>query len=268
MQHLAGDLPELTGCVLACDCEMDMVCEGDALAGLVFEFGWPPAHPGRRAPGAGRGGRAPPYSGRSHPVLVARGGSGCILLALPSALLRELLLPHGGGLGEPTAVHVLYTMAAQSWTPLGRASSPNAGFPPAEAAGSHFERSLARADEPLPTEQPPLMDLDLQFAADTMASNYGSLRELRQGAVRALRELKSRWARVSTRLRHLQPDAIRTATQQRDLGLLGLLVVLLSWGDGTMLLGFVQGLPTLGRRSIWDLPTATGPAHHTGGCLL
>ena len=43
MQHLAGDLPNLTGCVLACDCEMDMVCEGDALAGLVFEFGRPPA---------------------------------------------------------------------------------------------------------------------------------------------------------------------------------------------------------------------------------
>ena len=45
-----------------------------------------------------------------------------------------------------------------------------------------------------------------------MAGNYGSLRDLRQGAVRALRELKSRWARVSTRLCHLQPDAIRTAT--------------------------------------------------------
>ena len=43
MQHLAGDLPELTGCVLACDCEMHMVCEGDALAGLVFESGRPPA---------------------------------------------------------------------------------------------------------------------------------------------------------------------------------------------------------------------------------
>ena len=60
----------------------------------------------------------------------------------------------------------------------------------------HFEHSLARADEPLPTEQPPLMDLDLQFAADSMAGNYGSLRDLRQGAVRALRELKSRWARI------------------------------------------------------------------------
>ena len=90
------------------------------------------------------------------------------------------------------------------------------------------------------------MNVDLQFAADAMASNYGSMRELRQGAVRALRELKSRWARVSTRLRHLQPDAVRTATQQRDLGLLGLLVVLLSWGDVTMPLGFVQGLPAAG----------------------
>ena len=64
--------------------------------------------------------------------------------------------------------------------------------------------------------------------------------------MRALRELKSRWARVSTRLRHLQPDAIRVATQQRDLGLLGLLVVLLSWGDVAMPLGFVRGLPTVG----------------------
>ena len=116
-------------------------------------------------------------------------------------------------------------MAAQSWAPLGWAAGPNVGFPSTEAAGpycgrpagrgavwegcppllpfglsceQHFEHSLARADEPLPTEQPPLMDLDLQFAADSMAGNYGSLRDLRQGAVRALRELKSRWARVST----------------------------------------------------------------------
>ena len=47
-------------------------------------------------------------------------------------------------------------------------------------------------------------------------------------------------------LRHLQPDAICVATQQRDLGLLGLLVVLLSWGDVAMPLGFVRGLPAVG----------------------
>ena len=91
-----------------------MVCEGDALAGLVFESGRPPAG----TPGAGRGGRSPPYGGRSHPVLVARGRSGCVSLALPSALFRELLLSYGGGLGEPTTVYVLHTMAAQSWAPL------------------------------------------------------------------------------------------------------------------------------------------------------
>ena len=84
------------------------------------------------------------------------------------------------------------------------ALSLKAACPPLLPFGLSCEHSLARADEPLPTEQPPLMDLDLQFAADTMASNYGSTRELRQGAVRAMRELKSRWARVSARLRHLQ----------------------------------------------------------------
>ena len=46
MQHLAGDLPELAGCT--CDCELNMVCEGDALAGLVFEFGRVPARAKRR----------------------------------------------------------------------------------------------------------------------------------------------------------------------------------------------------------------------------
>ena len=109
------------------------------------------------------------------------------------------------------------------------------------------------------------MDLDLQFAADSMADHYGSLRELRQGAVRA--ELMSRWARVTTRLRHLQPDAIRAATQQRDLGLLGLLVVLLSWGDVTMPLGFVQGLP-VGFITLEDVFFASlGPGLH-GDFLL
>ena len=129
----------------------------------------------------------------------------------------------------------------------------------------HFEHSLARADEPLPTEQPPLMDLDLQFAADSMAGNYGSLRDLRQGAARALRELKSRWARVSTRLRHLQPDAIRTASN----------ATLGSWAfswcccPGAMWpCHCCSGAPGSGvGTTLWHFPAATGPAH-LGGCLL
>ena len=62
MQHLAGDLPELTGCVLACDCEMDMVCEGDALGGLVLEFGRSPRARKKRQSGV---------SGRVRQVLAA-----------------------------------------------------------------------------------------------------------------------------------------------------------------------------------------------------
>ena len=255
MQRLAGDLPELTGCVLACDCEMDIVCEGDGLAGLVFEFG------------------------RVRQVLAAVAGLPPTVGAVILYWSQEAVVAAFCSLYPPhyfknfcflmvEDLHLLYAMAAQSGTPLGRAAGPNAGLSPAQrllaraaegeqcppllpfglSCEQHFEHSLARADEPLPTEQPPLMGLDLQFAAESMASNYGSMRELRQGAVRALRELKSRWARVSTRLRHLQPDAIRTATQHRDLGLLTP-----GSGAGT---------------ALWDLPAATGPAHHTGARLL
>ena len=138
MQHLAG---ELTGCVLACDCEMHMVCEGDALAGLVFEFGRPPARTKKKRQ-AGASGQVrrvlaavaalPPYGGRSHPVLVARGGSGCVSLALPSALFRELLLSYGGGLGELTCFtqwlrsRGLRWMGrwSQCWLPLNRPRPP------------------------------------------------------------------------------------------------------------------------------------------------
>ena len=85
-----------------------------------------------------------PPTGRSHPVLVARGGSGCVSLALPSALFRKLLLSYGGGLGEPTTVYVLHTMAAQSWAPLGWAAGPNVGFPSTEAAGPYCGRPAGR----------------------------------------------------------------------------------------------------------------------------
>ena len=191
MQHLAGDLPELTGCVLACDCEMHMVCEGDALAGLVFESGRPPARTKKK--------RQAGASGQVRRVLAA-------VAALPLRWALPSTEAAGPYCGRPAGRGAVWEGACPPLLPFGLSCE------------QHFEHSLARADKPLPTEQPPLINLDLQFAADSMAGNYGSLRDLR-GAVRALRELKSGWARVSTRLRHLQPDAIRTGTQQRDLDL-------------------------------------------------
>ena len=61
-----------------------------------------------------------------------------------------------------------------------------------------------------------------------------------------MRELSRRWQCVGARLRAFQPEGVRQATAQRDVGLLGLLVVLLAWPDVTMPSGFVTGLPAVG----------------------
>ena len=219
--------------------------------------------------GAGRGGRSPPYGGCSYPVLVARGSRGFTCF---TQWLRSRGLRWDGPLVPMLASPQQRLLARTAQGQQAGALSGKAACPPLLPFGlsceQHFEHSLARADEPLPTEQPPLMDLDLQFAADSMAGSYGSLRDLRQGAVRALRELKSRWARVSTRLRHLQPDAIRVATQQRDLGLLPSrgAVVLGRCGHAT---GLRSGAPGSGvGTTLWHFPAAAGTAHLIGGCFL
>ncbi|CAE7579592.1 unnamed protein product [Symbiodinium necroappetens] len=43
-----------------------------------------------------------------------------------------------------------------------------------------------------------------------------------------------------------QPQALRRATHQRDLGLTALLIILTSWGDVTYVHGLVKGLPAVG----------------------
>ena len=62
----------------------------------------------------------------------------------------------------------------------------------------------------------------------------------------ALKELKRRWEPVGARLRARQPQALRRATHQRDLGLTALLIILTSWGDVIYAHGLVKGLPAVG----------------------
>ena len=54
------------------------------------------------------------------------------------------------------------------------------------------------------------------------------------------------WKPVTDHLHALQTDAIRQVTKTRDLGLIGLLVLLCLWGDVTLAYGFTQGLPAVG----------------------
>ena len=77
-----------------------MVCEGDALAGLLFEFG------PREARSAGRLGRP----------------------------------PDGGRLGEPASIHQLYPMAAWPWASVGQAAGPNAGLSATKVAFTYGRR--------------------------------------------------------------------------------------------------------------------------------
>ena len=95
----------------------------------------------------------------------------------------------------------------------------------------HFAAALAMKMTPTPLEQEAVMDEDLQFVASVMAARRGDLRQMRRGAVGAVKELKQRWKRVDDQLRQFQAPALQAVTAQRDIGLLGLLVILLAWPD-------------------------------------
>ena len=130
------------------------------------------------------------------------------------------------------------------------ALSHRAALPPLVPFGldpdQHFASACERASFPLPTEQAPLLDADLHFAAWCAARWRGHLRTKRQQAMGALRELKSRWAGVGKILSQHQSEAIHRATSTRDIGLMSLLLLISSWGDVTYPLGLVQGLPAVG----------------------
>eukprot|EP00435_Cladocopium_sp_Y103_P048528 s781_g14.t1 len=58
--------------------------------------------------------------------------------------------------------------------------------------------------------------------------------------------LQRRWSGVTAHLRSFQEPEVRVVTQQRDIGLLALLLVLTSWADTSLPFGLVKGLPAVG----------------------
>ena len=130
------------------------------------------------------------------------------------------------------------------------AHSHRAALPPLFPFGlspdDHFKEACRLAQHPLPFEQAPILDQDLQFAASLHARVRGHLRRWRQRAIGALRELKQRWQTVTLRLRQHQEPSIQLVTRERDLGLTALLVVLTSWADTGYPFGLITGLPAVG----------------------
>ena len=101
-------------------------------------------------------------------------------------------------------------------------------------------------EQPTPTEHPGIEDADLQFAAFAMCRSYRRLAGVREEALAALKELKHRWRPVTSHLRKLQPPTVRRVTAERDIGLLGILIVLPHWPDVAYALDLIQGFPTVG----------------------
>ena len=95
-----------------------------------------------------------------------------------------------------------------------------------------------------------------------MVMDNHNLKERCRASIGAIKELKRRWAPVSKHLVTFQSEAIRGVTSKRDLGLLGLFVVLMQWGDFALPHGFIKGLPRGGLcPSLRSLPPVEAIAH-------
>ena len=112
-------------------------------------------------------------------------------------------------------------------------------------ADTHFAASLQWTTAATPLEVLPTLDDDLWYAA-SMVTGSDNLKERRRASIGAIKELKRRWAPVSKHLVAFQSEAIRGVTSKRDLGLLGLFVVIMQWGDFALPHGFIKGLPAVG----------------------
>ena len=130
------------------------------------------------------------------------------------------------------------------------ALSQRAALPPLLPFGlgpeDHFLQARHRARQPLPTENPPVLDSDLEFVGYCHAQWRGQLCHKRDKAIGALKELKSRMTATTSLLASHQTIAIRQVTAGRDLGLLTLLLLLASWGDTGYPYGLIKGLPAVG----------------------
>lgn len=130
------------------------------------------------------------------------------------------------------------------------AYSHRAALPPLLQFGlspdDHFSAAWTRSQLPLPTQSPPILDDDLQFAAWATATWRGQLRAYRQKALGALRELKARWSGISKILVRHQSAAVSQVTSTRDVGFLALLLLISSWSDTSYPYGLVKGLPAVG----------------------
>ena len=110
----------------------------------------------------------------------------------------------------------------------------------------HFKQALAVSEKPTPLEDMTEDDDDLRFAAHIMCSRPDQLEKYRQESRKAIAELKYRWRPVTSYLRRQQPESTRGVTKERDIGLIGILIILLHWPDWAYAGQLIAGFPAVG----------------------
>ncbi|CAE7240678.1 unnamed protein product [Symbiodinium sp. CCMP2592] len=245
-------LPDLQGATLVCDCPLGSLCERDVLAGLVWY-----QLASSRSGGSWQGMPAPAWSAAwaaftQIPASVAHvipySPQESVITAFrslfPSSAFRGFVFPFIEDLVNSPPFTLFPQWLREQGLRWDGALGPSLSDPACRLM--QRTAALARGDDPLPTEHPPVLDQDLHFAAAMTVGSLGRLRELRRECVGPLRELKRRWSHVGDHLRKLQTPAVRKVTAQRDLGLLSLFVVLLSWPDTTLPSHLLFGMPAVG----------------------
>ena len=106
--------------------------------------------------------------------------------------------------------------------------------------------TLARVPTPFEAPPPLMLDSDLRFAASMTALRRSALRKVRRQTAGAMKELTRRWASVDGVLCQLQTQETRAVIHARDIGFVGLLVLLLSWGDTQLPRDFLFSMPAVG----------------------
>ena len=284
--HICGgplweSLPELLGCTLVCDCPWQSGCEVDATSpqdnrASPHVISRPDTQLARRAVVlASTVSRASSLQiPRQIPQLSQEAVVLAFLKLFPAPWFSSFQFPmiedlvnHSifrdypewlqergatwdGPLGPAMAPRAVRLAQRTAEAQQSGAHSQKAALPPLVPYGlnpdEHFHQARQLGRQPLPTEHTAVLDPDLHFAAHYTATHRGKLRERRQVAVRVVRELQRRWGGVTSHLRQFQTTAIQQVTHRRDLGLTGLLLVLISWPDVTYPHGLVKGLPAVG----------------------
>ncbi len=73
-----------------------------------------------------------------------------------------------------------------------------------------------------------------------------SLTQRRREALRAIAALHYRWQPVTAHLRHFAPPGVASVIRERDVGVLGLFIVLLRWPDTEFARELIEGFPAIG----------------------